>query len=166
MKELLLLAWGFHLSGVGICCICCVRWLDKFTLSHFHCFSAINIGASWSLHEARCIGRPWACVEILPIGPGLDSVEGPELRQVLDLEVTQSVPGLHTAVLAELCDHRMMLVTSDHEQSLTCYPPRQVIGGLDGCLLVVDAEVHHVDVTIAGAGRRGWQQALQTRAAS
>ena len=43
----------------------------------------------------------------------------------------------------------------------TCYPPCQVIGGLYGRLLVVDAEVHHVDVTIAGAG--GWwrQQALQ-----
>ena len=48
--------------------------------------------------------------------------------------------------------------------ALTCYPPGQVIGGLDGRLLVVDAEVHHVDVTIGGAGgRRRRQQALQTR---
>ena len=57
-----------------------------------------------------------------------------------------------------------MLVTSGHHtQSLTCYPPRQVIGGLDGRLLVVDAEVHHVDVTVAGAGGRGRQQALQNQ---
>ena len=46
---------------------------------------------------------------------------------------------------------------------VTCYPPGEVIGGLYGRLLVVDAEVHHVDVTIAGAG--GWwgQQTLQIR---
>ena len=46
---------------------------------------------------------------------------------------------------------------------LTCYPPCQVIGGLYGCLLVVDAKVHHVDMTIAGAG--GWwrQKTLQIR---
>ena len=46
---------------------------------------------------------------------------------------------------------------------VTCYPPGEVVGGLYGRLLVVDAEVHHVDVTIAGAG--GWwgQQTLQIR---
>ena len=55
----------------------------------------------------------------------------------------------------------MTIRVSGH--ALTCYPPGQVIGGLDGRLLVVDAEVHHVDVTIAGAGGRRRQQALQTR---
>ena len=60
-----------------------------------------------------------------------------------------------------------MLVTISGQwgvgHTLTCYPPGQVIGRLDGRLLVVDAEVHHVDVTIAGAGGRGRQQALQTK---
>lgn len=60
--------------------------------------------------------------------------------------MAQALPRLQAAVLAQLC-----------------YPPGQVIGRLDGRLLVVDAEVHHVDVTVAGAGGRRRQQALLSR---
>ena len=77
--------------------------------------------------------------------------------------MTQAVPGLHAAVLTQLWGHTMSVTSGHHIQSLTCYPPRQVIGGLDGRLLVVDTEVHHVDVTVAGAGGRGRQQALQNQ---
>lgn len=88
---------SFHLLRGELVSGGCVRWLDKFTLSHFHCSSAPNTRSP--LHEARCIWRPRACVEVLLIGA----------RQGLDLEVAQGIAGLQAAVLAQLWGHTMLV---------------------------------------------------------
>ncbi len=79
------------------------------TSSLCHTFTALDICARCSLHEARCICRPWARAEVLLICRG----------QGLDLEVTQAVPGLHAAVLTQLWGHTMLVTSGHHTQSVS-----------------------------------------------